>query len=83
MIHKNKIELLKNVTRLDPITIGAVDKRTAHNEAISKGTRAYYQTEKGIAEKKARSERTKAFWDSPEGQAKKERLREKMRKSKD
>lgn len=83
MVHKNKIELLKNVTRLDPITIGVVDKRAAHNDAISRGTKAYYQTEKGIAEKKARSERTKAYWASPEGQAKKERLREKMRKPKD
>jgi len=82
MIHKNKIQLLKNVTRLDPIKVGAVDKRAAHNRAISRGTKAYYQSEAGIAEKKARSERTKAYWDSPEGQAKKERLKEKMRKPK-
>jgi hypothetical protein len=83
MTYENKIDLLKNVTRLEPITIGGVNKRAAHNQAISKGTKAYYQTEAGIAEKKARSERTKAYWNSPEGQAKKERLREKMRKSKD
>ena len=82
MTEKTKIDLLTNVTRLKPITVGVVDKRTAHNNAISKGTKAYYQSEKGIVERKARSERTKAYWASPEGQAKKKRLREKMRKTK-
>jgi len=82
MTNKTKIDLLKNVTRLDPITVGVVDKRAAHNKAISKGTKAYYKSEEGILERKARSERTKAYWASPEGQAKKERLREKMRKPK-
>ena len=83
MTEKTKIDLLKNVTRLEPITIGApTSKRDSHNKAISKGTKAYYQSEEGITERKARSERTKAYWASPEGQAKKERLRKKMRKPK-
>jgi len=83
MTDKSKIDLLKNVTRLEPITIGvSTNKRVRHNNAISKGTKAYYQSEEGLIERKARSERTKAYWASPEGQAKKERLRKKMRKPK-
>ena len=78
MTHETKIDQLKNVTRLEPINVGVVDKRTAHNRAISKGTKAYYESEAGILERKARSERTKAYWASPEGQAKKERIREKL-----
>ena len=50
-----------------------------HCNAISKATKEFYQSEKGLAEKKARSERTKAYWASPEGQAKKERLRQKYK----
>ena len=50
-----------------------------HKEAISKATKEFYASEKGIAERKARSERTKAYWASPEGQAKKERLRKKYK----
>ena len=82
MPHETKINQLKNVTRLGAINVGFVDKRVAHNKAISRGTKAYYQSEAGIKERKARSVRTKAYWESPEGQAKKERLREKMRKPK-
>ena len=51
-----------------------------HKDAISAGTKAYYQSSEGIKEKKLRSDRTKAYWASPEGQAKKERLRQKPKK---
>ncbi len=50
-----------------------------HCEAISKATKEFYQSEKGLAERKARSERTKAYWASPEGQAKKKRLSQKYK----
>ena len=50
-----------------------------HCEAISKSTKEFYQSEKGLAERQARSERTKAYWASPEGQAKKKRLSQKYK----
>ena len=69
--------------RLSALEIAAPKKRKSrskdHCEAISKATKEFYQSEKGVTEKKARSERTKAYWASPEGQAKKERLRAKYK----
>lgn len=76
------IDNLSNLIKTKPMLVSQPDsKQAAHNLAISKALKEYYQTPEGIIERKLRSERTKKYWDSTEGQAKKERLRQKLTKS--
>lgn len=82
MNDKRSIDNLDNLIKTKAVLVGQHDsKQTAHNLAISKALKEYYQTPEGIEERELRSERTKKYWASPEGQAKKERLRKKLRKS--
>lgn len=69
--------------KLPAMDVAAPKKRKQrtkeHCDAISKSTKEFYESEKGVEERKKRSERTKAYWDSPEGQAKKKRLSQKYK----
>ena len=69
--------------KLPAMEVGAHKKRKSrsreHCDAISKATKEFYESEKGLEERKKRSERTKAYWASPEGQAKKKRLSQKYK----
>jgi len=82
MNDKRSIDNLDNLIKTNPMLVSQHDsKQAAHNLAVSKALKEYYQTPEGIKERKLRSERTKKYWASAEGQAKKERLRKKLTKS--
>jgi hypothetical protein len=79
MNDKRSIKSLGNMIETNAVVVGQQNKREAHNLAIRKSLKEYYNSPAGIAERNARSERTKLYWASPEGQAKKERLRQKYK----